>query len=71
MALLTITINDPGLKQRSSEVAFAANAVHAALNEFQRARGNSGSGTILGNSATGVSNTSLGSWSYVTTASIP
>jgi len=71
MALLTITINDPGLEKRSSEVAFANHALQMVMKEFGRGNGQLGSGTIIGQSASGATNTTLGSWTYLSTASRP
>jgi hypothetical protein len=71
MALLVISINDPGLNKRSAEVVFADTAVNEALKEFGRGNGAITSGTILGMGANGVANTSLGTWTYTTVAPIP
>jgi hypothetical protein len=72
MAIMTITINDPSLAKRSAEVAFIRNAVHIAMEvEFGRGNGNVTSGSILGQSGAGVANTSLGSWTYNSSAGGP
>jgi hypothetical protein len=68
MALLVITINDPGVDKKSAEAAYAKRAVDEAIKEFGRIIT---SGTILSRSASGVSNTSLGSSTYTSTASKP
>ena len=69
MAIISISINDPMLDKKSAEIAFVQRACEIAVLEMARARGNQTSGTILGVSAAGVANTSLGSWSYSPTAS--
>jgi hypothetical protein len=71
MALLTVTINDPSLQKRSSEVAYAIGAINTVVKELGRGNGNVTSGTILGQSSAGVPNTPLGSWTYTPSASNP
>lgn len=71
MALLVISINDQTMNRKSAEVAFAATAVITAMKEFGRGEGTITSGTILGVSGAGVANTSLGSWTYTSTAPNP
>jgi hypothetical protein len=71
MALLVITVNDPGLDKRSAEVSYAKRVVDEAVKEFGRGNGTVASGTILSQSASGASNTSLGSWTYTSSASKP
>jgi hypothetical protein len=71
MSILTIAIDDQSLAKKSAEVAFCRYAVEEALKEFGRGNGNVTSGTILGTSGAGVPNTSLGSWTYTPSASIP
>jgi hypothetical protein len=71
MSIFTLAINDPSLAKRSSEVAFIKQAVETALTEIGRGNGNTTSGSILGMSSAGVPNTSLGSWTYSSSASLP
>jgi hypothetical protein len=71
MALLVITINDPGVDKKSAEAADAKRAVDEAIKEFGRGNGIITSGTILSRSASGVSNTSLGSSTYTSSPSKP
>ena len=71
MALIVITINDPGLNRKSAEAAYCQYAVHEALKEMGRARGNLASGAIIGMSAAGVANSSLGTWTMLSTATSP
>jgi hypothetical protein len=71
MALLTVSINDPSLAKRSSEVAYALNAIDIVVKELGRGNGNITSGTIVGQSSAGVPNTSLGSWTYTPSAANP
>jgi hypothetical protein len=71
MALLTITINDPGLPSKSAEVAYCRRAMAEVEKEFGRGNGTVTSGTIVGQSAAGLANTSLGSWTYTPSATKP
>jgi hypothetical protein len=71
MALLTLSINDPGMPSKSAEVAYIRKCVETALTEIGRGNGNTTSGTIVGQSAAGVANTSLGSWTYTPSATKP
>jgi hypothetical protein len=71
MALLTVSINDPSLQRRSSEVAYAIGAIGIVTRELGRGNGTVTSGTIVGQSAAGVPNTSLGSWTYTPSAANP
>jgi hypothetical protein len=71
MALLTISINDPGLAKRSSEVSFAQYALKEVEKELGRGRGTVTVGTIIGMNANGVANTALGTWTYTPSAPLP
>jgi hypothetical protein len=71
MALLTITINDPGLPSKSAEVAYCRRVLAEAEKEFGRGNGLTTSGNITSTSAAGVANTSLGSWTYTPSATKP
>ena len=71
MALITIVVNDPLLNRKSAEAAFLQYAVAEALKEMGRARGTLASGNIIGMSAAGVANTSLGTWTMLSTAPNP
>jgi hypothetical protein len=71
VAIMTIAINDPSLEHRASEVAFIKRAIEEVLKEFGRGQGTVTSGSIVGMSSTGVANTSLGSWTYTPSASLP
>lgn len=70
MTTLTITITDPPVfDKKSSEVAYLLRVLDLLENELGRGRGTVTSGTIIGQSALGVPNTALGSWSYTASAS--
>jgi hypothetical protein len=71
MAIITVTINDPGLEKKSSEVAFVNHCLQMVQKEFGRGVGTISSGQIIGMSAAGVPGTSLGSWTYISTATRP
>lgn len=71
MTVLTITINDPVFDKKSSEVAYLQRVLHLLGNEIGRSHGTVTSGQILGTSPTGVANTSLGSWTYSSSANKP
>jgi hypothetical protein len=64
MTVLTITIADPVFDKKSSEVCYMLRVLDLLKNELQRGQGKVTSGSIIGVSATGVANTSLGSWTY-------
>lgn len=64
MTVLTITINDPAFDKKSSEVAYLIGVLQTLEMELGRGRGKVTSGTILGVSAAGVANSSLGTWAY-------
>jgi hypothetical protein len=70
MALLTITINDPGLQKKSAEVAFALKALGHVETELGRGNGSATSGTVTGQNASGAT-VSLGSWTYTPSATLP
>lgn len=69
MTVLTITINDPAFDKKSSEVAYLIGVLRTLETELGRGQGKVTSGTILGVSAAGVANTSLGSWTYAASGS--
>ena len=71
MTVLTVTIVDQAFDRKSAEVAYLRRVLHLLDNEIGRARGTVTTGTIIGQSATGVANTSLGSWTYTSSASNP
>lgn len=70
MALLTITINDPGLDKKSAEAQYIQRALHEVEKEVRGGNGNRTSGTILCYT-TGLGPTSMGSWTYTSTATNP
>jgi hypothetical protein len=71
MSIFTVSINDPSLSSRASEIAYVERAVQIALIELGRGNGNTTSGSIIGQTSTGATNTSLGSWTYSPSASNP
>ena len=71
MAVLTITINDPAFDKKSAEVAYLLKVLQILGSELGRGQSTITSGTILGTNAAGVTNTSLGSWTYTPSASKP
>jgi hypothetical protein len=72
MSILSITINDPPtFDRKSSEIAHLLKILDHLKTEIGRGRGTVTSGTILGQNAAGVANTSLGSWTYTPSASKP
>jgi hypothetical protein len=68
MSLLTITINDPTQPSKSAEVAYCLRVLDEVKKEIGRGNGYTTSGTILSTSAAGVANSSLGSWTYTSSA---
>ena len=73
MTVLAITITDPSFSggKKSSEVAYLLNVLQTLEKEIGRGQGTVTSGTILGTNQAGTPNTSLGSWTYTPSASIP
>jgi hypothetical protein len=71
MSIFVLSINDPSIASKHAEVAFIRRAVDEAMREIGRGNGTVTSGSIIGQSATGVPNTSLGSWTYSPSASLP
>jgi hypothetical protein len=71
MALLTISINDPGFNKKSAEVGFLSNALDIIAKEMGRGNGTVTSGTILGQANSNTSNVSLGTWTYTPSAPNP
>lgn len=69
--LLTITISDPGLPKKSSEVAYALHALDQVKTEIGRGNGNITAGTIIGVGSGGVANTAKGTWTYTPSATLP
>ena len=70
MALLTVTINDPGLDKKSAEIGFLLRALQEVEKELGRGNGSITSGTILSHKGP-VGNQSLGSWTYTSSAPNP
>lgn len=73
MSVLTISINDPSpaLPSKSAEVAYMRRVLETMIMEFGRGNGTLSSGSIIGTSAAGTPNTSLGSWTYAPAATKP
>ncbi len=71
MALLTVSINDPGFNKKSAEVQFLIGALDTIQKELGRGNGTVTSGTILGQANSNASNVSLGTWTYVPSATVP
>jgi hypothetical protein len=73
MTVLAITITDPtpAFDRKSSEVQYLLYVLQALEVEIGRGRGTATSGTIIGTSASGTPNSSLGSWTYTPAASKP
>lgn len=70
MSTLVVLISDPPVfDKKSAEVSYLINVLEILQMELGRGRGTVTAGTIIGQSATGVANTSLGSWTYVPSAS--
>ena len=68
--ILNIIIYNPLLDKPSATATFCEYAVAEAVKEFARARGTQTTGFIIGMSAHGVPNTSLGQWELVPNALI-
>jgi hypothetical protein len=72
MTVLSISITDPPVfDKKSAEVAYLQRTLDILKNEIGRGAGTVTSGTIIGQSATGVANSSLGSWTYTPSATKP
>jgi hypothetical protein len=72
MALFTVSINDPGnFGTKSAEVAYIHRCLNEVIKEVGRGNGTVTSGTILSYNNAGVSNSALGTWAYLGTASRP
>jgi hypothetical protein len=71
MSVFTITVNDQSFPKRSSEVQYIAKCLEIAAAELQRAQGDLLTGPILGTNAAGTPNTSLGSWTYSPSGTLP
>jgi hypothetical protein len=72
MSVFTITLNDQTFAHKAAECDHIARALELAAAELVRNRGNVTSGSILGqHPTTGAANTSLGSWTYTPSASVP
>jgi hypothetical protein len=69
--LLTVTISDPGLAKRSSEVSYAIHALETVAKELGRGNGGITAGTIVGVGSGGAANTAKGSWTYTPSATLP
>lgn len=69
---LTVTFNSYTFDKKSAEVGFYLNAIETLQKELGRGQGTVTTGTILGeHPTTGVANTSLGSWTFTPSGSIP
>jgi hypothetical protein len=71
MTVFTCTFVDQFFEKRSSEVGYIAKLLEIAAAELQRNQGDKTSGSIIGTNAAGVPNTSLGSWSYTPSGTLP
>lgn len=71
MTVLTVTITDQSFDRKSAEVAYLQRTLDLLKQEIGRGRGAVTSGNIVGQNAAGLASTSLGSWTYVSSASNP
>jgi hypothetical protein len=71
MSVFTITVTDQHFEHRCSEVSYIAKCLEIAAAELQRNQGDLTSGPILGTNAVGTPNTSLGSWTYTPSGTLP
>jgi hypothetical protein len=73
MTVLTVTITDPSPAHdtKKAEVAYLHRVLELVGHDLQAAQGNTASANIVGRSAAGVPNTTLGSWVYTAAASNP
>jgi hypothetical protein len=71
MAVVVMTVNEPGLEKRWPEVAYARRIVDETIKEFGRGNGTVTSGTIATYTTSLNSPTSAGSWTYTSSASKP
>jgi hypothetical protein len=71
MTVFTVTIVDQSFDKKSSEIGYLLRVLDHLKNELGRGLGTATSGTIIGTNAAGVPNTSLGSWTYIPSASKP
>jgi hypothetical protein len=71
MTVLVVTFVDQAFDKKSAEIQYLARAIELFRNELTRSRGAVTTGTIIGQSATGVANTALGSWTYTPSATLP
>jgi hypothetical protein len=67
----TLTVSPQNFDRQSIEVEHIKKVIELAISEFGRGRGTVTSGSIVGSSPSGASNSSLGSWSYTPGATKP
>lgn len=69
---LTVTFNSYTFDKKSSEETFYLGVIDILEKELGRGQGTVTSGTLLGtHPTTGATNTSLGSWTFTPSGSIP
>lgn len=71
MALIIITINDPAMPSKAAEVAYIDRCLATVKTEIGRGNGNINTGNIISYNNAGVPNSTLGTWTYVSSASRP
>ena len=71
MTVLTVTIADQSFDKKSAEVVYLSRVIDLLKNELGRGQGAITSGNIIGQSPSGVANSSLGSWTYNSSATKP
>ena len=72
MTVLTVTITDQAFDKKYSEVAYLNRVLEHVGAQLERTRGTSATPTpVLGTSASGVPNTTVANYTYVSSASNP
>lgn len=71
MTVFVCTFVDQTFDKKSAEIEYIAKVLDTVKNELTRGMGTVTSGTALGNNAAGTANTSLASWTYTPSATIP
>jgi len=71
MTVFTVTVTDQAFDRKSAEVVYLQRVLDLLKNEIGRSRGLVTSGNIIGQSPAGVANSSLGSWTYNSSAANP
>jgi hypothetical protein len=71
LTVLSVSVTDPVFDRKSAEAQYLARVLHQIATNLQANQGTVTSGTVLGTSSAGVTNTTVATYTYTSSATKP